>query len=278
MARTGALVSGIAIGAGAAYLLDPQQGESRRAQLGARIQRWFEDPSPADAFGRPTHYGARAGDIRGLHAANLIPWRPTRSGSSDTLLRVAGGALALYGLARRGRLGAAVRTLGVALLAGGYRGARLAAGAETDRRRTVDVQKTLFIQAPVHQVYEFWSSYENFPLFMSNVREIEDLGAGRSHWSVSGPGGVPIEWDAVLTEQVPGERIAWRSEPGAMLENSGVIRFRPEADGTRVDLRFCYHQPAGGGGQAVTELLGSDPRAKLNEDLGRLKALLEGTR
>jgi uncharacterized membrane protein len=278
MARTGTFVGGMAIGAGLAYLLDPDQGEGRRARLSAGVQRWFEEPSPGDAFGRRTHYGFRVGDIRGLQAANLMPWQPTSSGGTDTLLRLTGGALALFGLARRGKLGAAARTLGVALLAGGYRGARaVKSGALPDRRRTVDIQKTLFIQAPIDQVYAFWSSYENFPLFMSNVREVEDLGDGRSHWSVSGPGGAPIEWDAVLTEQIPGERIAWRSEPGSMLANSGVIRFRPESGGTRVDLRFCYHPPAGGAGQAVTELLGSDPRAKLNEDLGRLKALLEGT-
>ena len=61
-----------------------------------------------------------------------------------------------------------------------------------------------------------------------------------------------------------------------MLENAGVVRFKAEGEGTRVDLRFCYHPPAGGAGQAVAELLGADPRAKLNEDLGRLKSLLEG--
>jgi uncharacterized membrane protein len=279
MARTGALVSGIAIGAGMAYLLDPDRGESRRARVTTRVQRWFEEPSTGDAFGRPTHYGFRAGDIRGLQGANLMPWRPTMSGASDTLVRILGGALALYGLARRGMTGGAVRTLGVAMLASGYRGARASTGGGlADRRRTVDIQKSLFIEAPIEQVYAFWSRYENFPLFMSNVREVEDLGGGRSRWSVSGPGGAPIEWDAVLTELVPGERIAWRSEPGSMLENSGVIRFRPESNGTQVDLRFCYHPPAGGADRAVTELLGSDPRAKLNEDLGRLKALLEGTK
>jgi uncharacterized membrane protein len=62
-----------------------------------------------------------------------------------------------------------------------------------------------------------------------------------------------------------------------MLENAGIIRFTADGGGTRVDLRFCYLPPAGGAGQAVAELLGSDPRAKLNEDLGRMKALLEGT-
>jgi uncharacterized membrane protein len=146
-----------------------------------------------------------------------------------------------------------------------------------DRRRAVDIQKTLHIDAPLEQVYAFWSNYENFPLFMSHVREVEDLGAGRSRWRVSGPGGVPIEWNAVLTQQGPNDVIAWRSEPGSTLENAGIIRFASTGRGTRVDLRFCYHPPAGGAGQAVAELLGSDPRNKLNEDLGRMKALLEAT-
>jgi uncharacterized membrane protein len=277
MARTGAFMSGMAIGAGVAYLLDPERGGGRRAQLGASVQRWFEEPSPVNDFGRRERYGFRAGDIRGLQAANLRSW-PAAGGGTDTLVRIAGGALALYGLTRGGRVGGAARTLGVALLASRFRTAGPpASGAEFDRRRTVDIQKTIYIQAPPDQVYAFWSSYENFPLFMSNVREVEDLGGGRSRWSVSGPGGAPIEWDARLTEQVVGDRIAWRSEPGSMLENAGVIRFRPDGEGTRVDLRFCYHPPAGGGGEAVTELLGSDPRAKLNEDLGRLKAILEAT-
>lgn len=274
MARTGAFVSGVAIGAGMAYLLDPERGEGRRARLNTRVQRWFEEPGEII---RSQNYGFRAGDIIGLHAASLSSWRPTSSGA-DTLVRVAGGALALYGLTRRGRFGAAARTVGLALFASRMgRGGVAAITGGADRRRTVDIQQTLYIEAPTDQVYAFWSSYENFPLFMSSVREVQDLGGGRSRWSVSGPGGLPIEWNARLTEQVSGERLAWRSEPGSMLENAGVIRFRPEGTGTRVDLRFCYHPPAGGAGEAVTELLGSDPRAKLNEDLGRLKALLEAT-
>jgi uncharacterized membrane protein len=94
---------------------------------------------------------------------------------------------------------------------------------------------------------------------------------------VSGPRGGLIEWDAVLTSRQPGRLIAWRSEPGSMLENAGVIRFTPEGGGTRVDLRFCYQSPAHGAGRAVSDLLGADPRARLNEDLARLKAVIEGS-
>lgn len=259
-------VTGLALGAGMVYFLDPERGGARRLRWRARLGQ----PSAPAALWR---YGSRLGDIGGLEAANLVRRAQAGPGTSGAVVRAAGGALTLFGLARRGAVATAARTIGAGMLAKevGERAAR-----RGDRRRTVDIQKTIHIDAPVARVYEFCSSYQNFPLFMSNVREIEDLGGGRSRWVVSGPGGVPIEWRALLTERIPGDLIAWRSEPGSMLENAGVVRFRPETGGTRVDLRFCYQPPAGGAGQAVSELLGADPRAKMNEDLGRLKALLEG--
>ncbi|MGH7526226.1 MAG: SRPBCC family protein [Gemmatimonadales bacterium] len=288
--RAPRFLSGMAVGAGLVYFLDPERGEARRARLEQRLEGALDtmgrrkpgeihDAAADDQSPVARRYGSRLGDISGLEAAHLPNAGGFRiSASSETLIRVAGGILVLYAFARRGRLASVVRTVGAGMLASGTRGWRpTALPAGRDRRRTVDIQKTLHIDAPIGQVYAFWSDYENFPLFMSNVREVRDLGGGRSRWTVKGPGGVPIEWEAVLTEQAPNDRIAWRSEPGSMLENAGVIRFRPEADGTRIDLRFCYQPPAGGAGQAVAELLGSDPRAKLNEDLGRLKALLEAT-
>ena len=276
MRKSGLLV-GMAIGAGMGYLLDPDAGSRRRARLRARIEEHLiGEEGTAGALEAPVRrYGTRRGDIPGLESATLE--RDSFRGQTDRAMTLLAGALALYGLARRGPIGFAARTLGAGMLWSELRQPSApAAPAARERRRTVDIQKTLFIEAPPERVYEFWTDYENFPLFMSNVREVRDMGGGRSHWIVRGPGGVPIEWDAMLTEQVPGEMLAWRSRPGSMLENAGAVRFRPEGEGTRVELRLCYSPPAGGAGQAVATLLGADPRAKLNEDLGRLKSLLEG--
>jgi uncharacterized membrane protein len=280
-------LGGMSVGAGLVYLLDRERGTIRREQLVdwlrpvvERVARTLERGTGSVVQPAPG-YGARVGDLEGLADATLRSSErgAGASGGDGVALRIAGALLALYGMTRRGNLATMLRTVGTGLLVGtaGRRSLGMRGISPLDRRRAVDVQKTLYIDAPVDQVYAFWRDYENFPLFMSHVREIEDLGGGRSHWSVSGPGGMPIEWNAVLTQQTPDEVIGWRSEAGSMLENAGVIRFIPSGSGTRVNLRFCYLPPAGGAGQAVAELLGSDPRAKLNEDLGRMKALLEAT-
>ncbi len=278
------LIVGMAMGAGLVYYLDPRDGARRRARLAGRLQDLLSEPTDEGRIrglghwrperGRrsdfgPGHYGARVGDIGGLEAANL-----GASGRSAALLGVAGGLgalLALYGLTRGGMAAMGARALGTGLLMSDLR--ERSGTRAGERRRIVDIQKTLRIEAPVERVFDFWRDYTNFPLFLSNVRRVDDLGGGRSRWTVATPDGLPVQWEAVVTMEKPGELLAWRSRPGSALENAGAVRFSREGSGTRLDLRFCYN-PSGGGAD-MADLLGADPRARLNEDLGRLKALLE---
>lgn len=221
-----------------------------------------------------TRYGARAGDLQGLEAANL--GRSRTPATVGGLARIAGAALAAYGAVRRGRTGAWLRTLGLGIAASAPR--RSAPSPVLgERRRTVDIQKSVHVEAPVDRVYAFWTTYDNFPLFMTNVRQVQDLGAGRSQWVVSAPGRRALQWNAVVTARQKNALLAWRSEPGSVLNHAGAIRFSPEASGTRIDVRFCYSPPMGRAGRAVADVFGGDPRTRLNHDLGRLKALLETT-
>jgi uncharacterized membrane protein len=200
-------------------------------------------------------------------------WSPT----ARVLAGVAGGALAAYGLSRRDAVSLALGAVGIGLLTRGVTNMEMkrlvGVGAG---RRAVEIQKNINIAAPLRDVYEFWCNFENFSGFMSNVREVRDSGKGRSHWIVSGPAGVSVEWDAVITKQIPNELLAWKSVEGATVESSGIIHFAPNEDGTTaVDIKLSYNPPAGAIGHVVAMLFGSDPKREMDEDLMRMKSFIE---
>jgi uncharacterized membrane protein len=200
-------------------------------------------------------------------------WSPT----TRLLVGTAGGALTFWGLLRRDWLGGIAGLFGLGLFV------RSATNLPTHRllgvgagRRAVDIQKTININAAIGEVFGFFSRYDNFPLFMRNVRRVDDHQNGFSHWVVAGPAGLTFEWDAELTEFEPHKSIAWQSVKGASVESEGRLRFDENPDGsTRVDVRMSYNPPAGAFGHAVARLFGSDPRSEMNEDLARVKTMLE---
>jgi uncharacterized membrane protein len=186
--------------------------------------------------------------------------------------------LGLGGLmAPRSPVGMAMGLAGLALLvrASGRHPVRSMLGRAAPAQ-TVEVEKTIRIDASPEQVFDAFANYENFPRFMSNVVEVRDLGERRSHWIVKGPAGTQFAWNAVLTEHSRPRRLAWESEPGAEVEQTGAILFEPIHSGTRVTVRMSYRPPAGALGHAVASLLGSDPKRQMDEDLARMKSLVEG--
>jgi len=189
---------------------------------------------------------------------------------------VAGTALLGYCLKRRDWAGAALGTVGFGLFTRAVTNQAVGDWVGLGPAcRAIEVNKTITIQAPVGQVYDFWRDYRNFPHFMTNVRAVEARAGNRSHWTVAGPAGVPIEWTAELTEAVRNERLAWRTVPGSRVRSAGVIQFQAVNGGTRIQIRLCYHPPGGALGHQLAKLLGADPKSEMDADLVRLKTLLE---
>lgn len=150
----------------------------------------------------------------------------------------------------------------------------LLAATKTDG--AIDVQKTLTIQAPVDTVFQFWDHYENFPRIMSHIKEVRKLDAARSHWTAEGPMGAPVSWEAVITQRVPNRVLAWQSVPGSLVDNAGYVRFTGHRDGsTLVEIKLVYRPPAGELGHHIASWFGDDPKHAMDEDLQRVKTLLE---
>ena len=137
--------------------------------------------------------------------------------------------------------------------------------------------RSVTINKPKDEVYEFWRDFENLGRFMQHLELVEDLGSGRSHWVAKAPAGTTVEWDAKLTEDIPGERLAWQSLAGSDVYNSGSVQFRdaPGDRGTEITVRIEYEIPGGAAAAKVAKLFGEEPSQQLRDDLRRFKQVME---
>ncbi len=144
-------------------------------------------------------------------------------------------------------------------------------------RRSRIKLRTRFATATAPDVtWERLSDYENFPRFLPHLREVRLVGGGHTRWVADGPEGESVQWEAVTLEWLPRERIAWRSVQGSLVDASGVIDFRPAADGgTEVDIQIVYASPGWSRGNAMASRPGTDLRRSLEVDERQLAALLD---
>ena len=121
------------------------------------------------------------------------------------------------------------------------------------------------VDAPVHQVYELFTHFNDFPKFMSFIKEVTYYDDQNSHWVAEVVG--PHEWDAVNQDWLQDQQIGWVSTNG--LKNSGRVTFRAVSPNqTLVDVYISYDPPAGVIGD-IGENLGAGDRfeAALQHDL-----------
>ena len=136
--------------------------------------------------------------------------------------------------------------------------------------------RSVTINRPVAELYAYWRVFGNLATFMDNIVEISAIDDKRSHWVVKAPGGRVVEWDAVVTEERENEYIAWASEEGADVPNSGRIDFRDAgARGTVVTATILYDPPAGVVGKVIAKLFQREPAIQARRDLRRFKQLME---
>ena len=132
------------------------------------------------------------------------------------------------------------------------------------------IEESIEIEAPLREVYNQWTQFEEFPRFMEGVEEVRQLDDKHLHW-VAEFGGSRHEWDAVVTEQKPDERVAWRNTEGK--DNAGVVTFhRIGADTTRIMVQMDF-VPEG-----IKEKLGDAlgaPDRRVKGDLERFKEMIE---
>ena len=139
------------------------------------------------------------------------------------------------------------------------------------------VKKSVTVNCPREDVYQFWRDLENLPRFMLHLESVKTAGDRRSHWIAKAPAGKTVEWDAEIIEERPNELIAWRSLAGSDVRNEGAVRFTqaPGDRGTEVHVELQYDAPAGRAGATIAKLFGEEPSQQIRDDLRRFKQVME---
>jgi len=204
---------------------------------------------------------------------------------------IAGAALVGYSV-RRKRLRALLIPLGGALIKRAVTGVceinqalgrnsarnegRTSPVASLGRGEGTKIEQAVTIFRPRDELFRFWRNFENLPRFMDNLESVTILDDKRSHWVAKGPMGMRVEWDAEIHNEIENELIAWRSLPGADVDQAGSVHFSPVHNGgTEVRVIMRYSPPAGKAGDAVAHVLGDDPDRQIADDLRRFKQVMD---
>jgi uncharacterized membrane protein len=137
-------------------------------------------------------------------------------------------------------------------------------------------EKSIRVAAPASEVYGFWRNFENLARFMEHVKEVHRVRSGHElwHWTIKGPLNTSFGFDSRLTEDQPNKSIGWNSLDGSM-GTSGVVTFTELENNTEVHVVMqWFDTPAGRVGESLSRML-QDPDQMLEEDLRRMKDVLE---
>jgi uncharacterized membrane protein len=237
-----------------------------------------------DAVTRAARRVGNAGSPQGDFARGI------NVGGAERAFSLMGGAvLGLYGLGRIRLGGVLLAGLGGALVYRGLTGhCRLYRALGIDRSSTVTgetkgnrgikIERHVVLQTPADTVYRIWRNFENLPRFMSHLERVRTLDDRRSRWTIRVPArvGAPVEWDAEIVNDVPGEVIAWQTTGRAPVDHAGSVRFeRIGGSSTRVVVELQYDPPAGEVGHMLAGLFGQDAGSQIEKDLTEFKRAVE---
>jgi uncharacterized membrane protein len=143
----------------------------------------------------------------------------------------------------------------------------------------IQVEKTVTINRPASELYNYWRNLTNLPNFMKHLKSVtnQDQTGQVSHWVANAPLNFNVEWDAQIVKDEPDHLIAWSALENADIDNCGFVRFQPATAnrGTEVKVVLEYQPPGGALTNAIAQLFGESPQEQVGDELNRFKQLME---
>ncbi|MGL4609914.1 MAG: SRPBCC family protein [Trueperaceae bacterium] len=127
------------------------------------------------------------------------------------------------------------------------------------------------------ELYNYWRKLENLPKIMSHLETVEETSDVHSHWVAKAPLGATVEWNAEITEDIPNQKIAWRSLPNSQVPNEGYVEFNSagEGRGTVVHVSLTYTPPGSAAGAGIAKLFGQEPNQQIAKDMRTFQQMME---
>jgi uncharacterized membrane protein len=135
------------------------------------------------------------------------------------------------------------------------------------------------VDAPVQACYDWWRSFTKLPQVFPDVESVESRGKNDAVtvWTVKGPLGKSLSWQAEVVDDAPPHRLAWATidSTDPDVRSRGVLRFDDKGDSrTGVEISLEYDPPAGKLGEAVAALF-DDPQTKVRRAAEQFKTIIE---
>ncbi|GAA1096177.1 MULTISPECIES: SRPBCC family protein [Kitasatospora] len=133
------------------------------------------------------------------------------------------------------------------------------------------VQESVEVEVPLHTAYNQWTQFADFPRFMEGVEEVTQIDERHNHWKTK-VAGVSREFDTEIVDQLPDEKIAWRTV-GGDVQQMGVVTFR-RLDNDHTMVRLALDFEPDGVAEKAADMMGMVDR-RVKGDLRRFKSFVE---
>jgi uncharacterized membrane protein len=112
---------------------------------------------------------------------------------------------------------------------------------------------------------------------MSHLERVSEQPDGTTHWVARGPGGLRVEWNAEIINEVLDQVIGWQSVAGSDIQTAGSVNFDRVRGGrgTQLTVHLQYAAPGGAAAANLATLFGRSPAQTIREDLRRFKQFIE---
>jgi len=190
----------------------------------------------------------------------------------------AGGSLLTLASRKGGLFGALLAIGGAFLLYKAVTGARAERRSSSHTLgRDVHLSNSIAIDCPASDLYEFWRDFSNLPRVMGFLERVEPMEGKISHWVARLPAGPALEWDSEVVEDVPNQRLSWRSLEGSDIDTWGTVTFEPSVDQrkTEVSLKLNFNTSSNPTGNTVAHFLRGLEASVLSKNMRKLKAYME---